>query len=91
MAPTAGKQTATAVGRVKNKGEEKTMEKYVKGEDIWKNGCEKIIREIEEMRREMREEMEKMKEQIQEERREREEERKKERSGERRKNQWREE
>lgn len=76
MAPTTGKQTAS---RSKSKGEEKTMEKYVTGEDMWRKGLEKIIREIEEMRREMREEMERMKEQITEERREREEERKKER------------
>jgi len=76
MAPTAGRQVGS---RGKNKGEENSLEKYVTGNDeVWKKSLERIIMEIEEMRKEMREEMERMKEQMMEERRAREEERRKE-------------
>lgn len=72
MAPT-GKQS-------RSKGDGGTLEKYVAaGEDTWKSGLERIIREIGELRRDMRSELETVKVQLAEERRIREEERKKER------------
>lgn len=61
------------------KGDEGAMEKYVAGgEDGWKNGLERIIKEIGDLRSEMKGELEMMKEQMREERRIREEERRKE-------------
>jgi len=77
MAPSTGRQAGS---RAKNKGDENSLEKYVTSNDeVWKKSLERIIMEIEEMRKEMREEMERMKEQLTEERRAREEERRKER------------
>ncbi|XP_020294889.1 vicilin-like seed storage protein At2g18540 [Pseudomyrmex gracilis] len=84
MAPSTGRQAGS---RGKNKGDENSLEKYVTGNDkVWKKGIEKIIVEIEEMRKEMkdemkemRDEMERMKGQMMKERRAREEERRKER------------
>ncbi|XP_070162472.1 golgin subfamily A member 6-like protein 22 [Polyergus mexicanus] len=76
MAPMSGKQT---VSKSKSKGEEKSLDKYITGgEEIWRRGLEKIIMEIEVLRKEMREEMEGMKEQMIEKRKAREEERKRE-------------
>lgn len=62
-----------------------TMEKFgTGGKDVWKNGMEKILKEISNLRsdmkgelKSMRGEMETMREQLEEERRTREEERKK--------------
>jgi len=77
MAPSTGKQAGS---RGKNKGDENSLERYVTNNDeVWKKSLERIIMEIEEMRKEMRGEMERMKEQMMEERRAREEERIKER------------
>jgi len=78
MAPSTGKQAGS---RGKNKGDENSLERYVTNNDeVWKKSLERIIMEIEEMRKEMRGEMERMKEQMMEERRAREEERIKERT-----------
>jgi len=67
MAPPAGRQVGN---RGKNKGDENSLEKYVTGNDeVWKKSLERIIMELEEMRKEMKEEMERMKEQMMEERR----------------------
>lgn len=75
MAPMTGKQTA---GKNRNR-EERIIENFLTGEEAWKRSVEKIIAEIEEMRKEMKEELVRIKEQMQEDRKVREKKRRKER------------
>lgn len=71
---------APAGRQARIKGDGTTIEKYVVGgEDIWKNGLERIIKEIKALRNEMSGYLKTMKKQLREERKIREEERRKER------------
>ncbi|KAG7197003.1 hypothetical protein KM043_017539 [Ampulex compressa] len=86
MAPAVGRQAAGRKAKNKGKGEENTMEKYVKGGEVWSRGLEKILMEIDALKRDMKEEvramkgeMEKRNDKWEEERRLREEEMEKER------------
>lgn len=68
MAPPAGKQMTS---RNKGKREKKFMNKYITGgEEIEKKGVERILTEIEEMRKIMKEDIEKMRMEVKEQLRE---------------------
>ncbi|KAG7196804.1 hypothetical protein KM043_016917 [Ampulex compressa] len=65
MTPAAGRQAAGREAKNKGKGEENTMEKYVKGgEEVWSRGLEKILTEIDTLKRDMKEEIRAMKEEM---------------------------
>lgn len=77
-----GREMTPAVRPTRGKGNEGNMKKFVTGgggEEAWRNGMEKILKEISNLRNNMKEELESMREQLEEDRRTRDEERRGER------------